>query len=87
MLVRPVYDVVLAHDPLVGALPVVVPVLLVVGAVGAVVWRDRHAPPDDLDEDLHDGLDEDPADPRPGPTRSGSPDGGASGSGRTPPRT
>jgi hypothetical protein len=35
------YDLVLAHHPLVTALPFVVPAVLVVGLLGAVIWRDR----------------------------------------------
>ncbi len=36
-----VYDVVLAHHPLVTALPFVVPAFIVVGLIAAIVWRDR----------------------------------------------
>ena len=43
----PAYDVVLAHHPLLTALPFFVPALLVVAAVGGVVWRDRRQGPDD----------------------------------------
>jgi hypothetical protein len=35
------FDVVLAHHPLVLALPFVVPAVLVVLMIGAIVWRDR----------------------------------------------
>jgi len=35
------YDAVLAHHPLLTALPFVVPAVLVVGLVGVIVWRDR----------------------------------------------
>ena len=42
-----VAGVVLAHSPLLAAVPFFVPALLVVLAVGAVMWRDRHAPEDD----------------------------------------
>jgi hypothetical protein len=35
------YDAVLAHHPLVTALPFVVPAVLVVALIGAIVWRDR----------------------------------------------
>lgn len=35
------YDVILAHHPLVTALPFVVPAFLVVGLIGAIIWRDR----------------------------------------------
>ena len=35
------YDVVLAHHPLVTALPFVVPAFIVVALIGAIVWRDR----------------------------------------------
>ena len=41
------YDLLLAHHPLVLALPFFVPALLVVLAVGAVVVRDRRQGPDD----------------------------------------
>jgi hypothetical protein len=34
-------DLVLAHHPLVTALPFVVPAVLVVALVAAIVWRDR----------------------------------------------
>lgn len=34
-------EAVLAHHPLVTALPFVVPAVIVVGLVGAIVWRDR----------------------------------------------
>lgn len=42
------HDVVLAHHPLVTALPFVVPALIVAVLLGAIVWRDRHGehPPD-----------------------------------------
>ncbi|MCW2613154.1 MAG: hypothetical protein JWN08_148 [Frankiales bacterium] len=36
------YEVVLAHHPLVTAIPFFVPALIVVGLIGAIVWRDRH---------------------------------------------
>lgn len=36
-------ELVLAHHPIVLALPFVVPAFIVVGLVGAIVWRDRHA--------------------------------------------
>lgn len=42
-------DVVLAHHPLITALPFVVPAFIVVALVGAIVWRDRRgdgSPPD-----------------------------------------
>lgn len=35
------YDVVLAHDTLVTAVPFVLPALLVTGLLAAIVWRDR----------------------------------------------
>jgi hypothetical protein len=35
------YDVVLAHHPLVTALPFVVPAFIVVALLGAIIWRDR----------------------------------------------
>lgn len=35
------YDAVLAHHPLVTALPFVVPAVVVVALLGAIVWRDR----------------------------------------------
>ena len=35
------YDAVLAHHPLVTALPFVVPAVIVVALIGAIVWRDR----------------------------------------------
>lgn len=35
------YDVVLAHHPLVTALPFVVPAFIVVGLIAAIIWRDR----------------------------------------------
>ena len=35
------YDVVLAHHPLVTALPFVVPAVIVVALIGAIIWRDR----------------------------------------------
>ena len=35
------YDVVLAHHPLVTALPFVVAAVIVVGLIGAIIWRDR----------------------------------------------
>ena len=35
------YDAVLAHHPLVTALPFVVPAVIVVGLLAAIVWRDR----------------------------------------------
>ena len=35
------YDVVLAHHPLVTALPFVVPAFIVVGLIAAILWRDR----------------------------------------------
>ncbi len=35
------YDVLLAHDALVTALPFVVPAALVTGLLAAIVWRDR----------------------------------------------
>ena len=35
------YDAVLAHHPLLTALPFVVPAFLVVGLLAAIVWRDR----------------------------------------------
>ena len=38
---EPVYDVVLAHHPLVLALPFVVPAVLVVALVAGIIWRDR----------------------------------------------
>ena len=34
-------DLVLAHHPLVTALPFVVPAVLVVGLVIGIIWRDR----------------------------------------------
>lgn len=34
-------DVVLAHHPLVTALPFVVPAVVVVGLIAAIIWRDR----------------------------------------------
>lgn len=37
------YDAVLAHHPLVTALPFVVPAFLLVALLGAVIWRDRRA--------------------------------------------
>ena len=37
-------EVVLAHHPLVTALPFFVPAFIVVGLIAAIVWRDRHAP-------------------------------------------
>lgn len=37
----PAYDVVLAHEALLHALPLVVPAFLVVGLIGAISWRDR----------------------------------------------
>ena len=42
------YDAVLAHHPLLTALPFVVPAVLVVALLGAVIWRDRR-------EDRRDG--------------------------------
>lgn len=33
--------VILAHHPLVTALPFVVPAVIVVALIGAIVWRDR----------------------------------------------
>ena len=41
------YDVVLAHHPLLTALPFFVPALAVVIAIGGVVVRDRRQGPDD----------------------------------------
>ena len=35
------YDVVLAHHPLVTALPFVVPAVIVVALLTAIIWRDR----------------------------------------------
>jgi len=35
------YDAVLAHHPLVSALPFVVPAFIVVGLLAAIIWRDR----------------------------------------------
>lgn len=35
------YDVVLAHDALITAVPFVVPALVVTGLLAAIVWRDR----------------------------------------------
>lgn len=35
------YDVVLAHPPLLTALPFVLPAVIVVGLLAAIVWRDR----------------------------------------------
>ena len=35
-------ELVLAHHPLITAIPFVVPAFIVVGLVGAIVWRDRH---------------------------------------------
>jgi hypothetical protein len=40
-LAGPAAEVVLAHHPLVTALPFVVPALIVVGLLGAIVHRDR----------------------------------------------
>jgi hypothetical protein len=34
-------DVVLAHHPLITAIPFVVPAFIVVALVGVIVWRDR----------------------------------------------
>ena len=34
-------EVILAHHPLLTALPFVVPAVLVVGLLAAVIWRDR----------------------------------------------
>jgi hypothetical protein len=34
---------VLAHEVLLHALPFVVPAFLVVGVIGAVIWRDRRS--------------------------------------------
>ncbi len=41
------YDAVLAHHPLVTALPFVLPAVLVVVLVAAIVWRDRREGRDD----------------------------------------
>jgi hypothetical protein len=38
---------VLAHHPLVTALPFVVPAVLVVGLISGIVWRDRREDRDD----------------------------------------
>lgn len=38
-------SLILAHHPIVLALPFLLPVLLVVGMVAVVAWRDRHRPP------------------------------------------
>lgn len=38
-------DLVLAHHPLVVALPFFVPALVVVVLVGVIVWRDRREEP------------------------------------------
>lgn len=35
-------EVVLAHHPLITALPFVVPAVIVVALIGAILWRDRH---------------------------------------------
>lgn len=44
-------ELVLAHHPLLTAVPFVVPAVLLAGAVGAVVWRDRRDDgPHDLSE-------------------------------------
>lgn len=40
-------EMVLAHHPIVTALPFVVPAFIVVGLIGAIVWRDRHTPDDE----------------------------------------
>lgn len=37
----------LAHQVLLHALPFVVPAFLVVGLIGAIIWRDRRSDPDD----------------------------------------
>lgn len=37
------YDVVLAHHPIVTALPFVVPAFIVVALLAAIVWRDRNS--------------------------------------------
>jgi hypothetical protein len=34
-------DVLLAHHPLLTALPFVIPAVIVVALVGAIIWRDR----------------------------------------------
>ena len=43
-------QVVLAHASLVEAIPFVLPALLVIALLGAVVWRDRRLPDDELTE-------------------------------------
>ena len=37
----PAYEAVLAHHPLLTALPFVVPAVIVVALIGGIVWRDR----------------------------------------------
>jgi hypothetical protein len=37
----PAVDLVLAHHPLLTAVPFVVPAVLVVALVGGIIWRDR----------------------------------------------
>jgi hypothetical protein len=39
-------ELLLAHHPIIIAVPFVVPALIVSVVVGLVVWRDRHAPED-----------------------------------------
>ena len=43
-------ELLLAHHPIVTALPFVVPAFIVVGLVGAIVWRDRHSEPTEGEE-------------------------------------
>jgi len=44
--VTPAGELLLAHHPLLVAVPFFVPAVIVAAVVGGVVWRDRHAPED-----------------------------------------
>lgn len=66
--------VLLAHHPIALALPFVLPVLLVVGMVAVVAWRDRHRPPDGDEIDREDDRQDEPAhDGQPGSRRQATP--------------
>lgn len=47
--------VLLAHHPIIIAVPFVLPAVIVSAVVGMVVWRDRHAPED---EDTAESVDD-----------------------------
>jgi hypothetical protein len=49
-------DLVLAHHPLIVAVPFFVPAVIVSAVVGLVVWRDRHAPEETRTAQSRDDL-------------------------------